>query len=148
MQQKLKAASYSEQFKFLPWYLINRLKCTVENILMSLNTLFKSHEINKVSYIHCFFLVSSTAVFFSALHAKHFEIWKNPLWNWWVDCFIAQSISWCDISEFSKWIHFPFHCVFFLKKTVFPLTLLSLVYHCVNQLRYLEYFFFEHYCEY
>ena len=95
----------------------------------------------KLAIFIVFFLLSSTAVFFSALHAKHFEIWKNPLWNWWVDCFIAQSINWCDISEFSKWIHFPFHCVFFLKKTVFPLTLLSLVYHWVNQLRYLEYFF-------
>ena len=95
----------------------------------------------KLAIFIVFFLLSSTAVFFSALHAKHFEIWENPLWNWWVDCFIAQSINWCDISEFSKWIHFPFHCVFFLKKTVFPLTLLSLVYHWVNQLRYLEYFF-------
>ena len=34
---------------------------------------------------------------FSALHAKHFEIWKKFLWNWWVDCFIAQSIMWYDI---------------------------------------------------
>ena len=113
----------------------------------------------KLAIFIVFFLLSSTAVFFSALHAKHFEIWKNPLWNWWVDCFIAQSINWCDISEFSKWIHFPFHCVFFLKKTVFPLTLLSLVYHWVNQLRYLEYFFWMllwmltplviwNYCEY
>ena len=29
------------KFKYLPWYLINRLQCTVQNILMSLNTLFE-----------------------------------------------------------------------------------------------------------
>ena len=33
--------------KFLPWYLINGLKCTVENILMSLNTLFELHMKSK-----------------------------------------------------------------------------------------------------
>ena len=45
-----------------------------------------------VSYIHSFFVIFSCNVF-SALHAKHFEIWKNVLWNWWVDCFIARSTS-------------------------------------------------------
>ena len=49
--------------------------------------------------IFILFFVSSTVMFFSALHAKHFEIWKNILWNWWVDCFsylllIAESINW------------------------------------------------------
>ena len=34
--------------KFLYWCLINGLKCTVENILMYLNTLLKSHEIKNV----------------------------------------------------------------------------------------------------
>ena len=43
MQEKLKTASYSEQTKFLPWYLINGLGCTVQNSLMSLNTLFELH---------------------------------------------------------------------------------------------------------
>ena len=33
--------------KFLPWYLINGLKCTAENILMSLNTLFELHMKSK-----------------------------------------------------------------------------------------------------
>ena len=33
IQEKLKTA----------WYLINGLKCTVQNILMSLNTLFEIH---------------------------------------------------------------------------------------------------------
>ena len=53
--------------------------------------------IYKVSYIHSFFVIFNCNVF-SALHAKHFEIWKNILWNWWVDYFIARSIKWCDIS--------------------------------------------------
>ena len=52
--------------------------------------------IYKVSYIHSF-LLSSTVMFFSALHAKHFEIRKNILLNWRVDCFIARSIKRCDI---------------------------------------------------
>ena len=68
--------------------------------------------IYKVSYIHSFFVIFNCNVF-SALHAKHFEIWKNILWNWWVDCFIAQSIKWCDISGFS---HFPFYGVFFFSQ--------------------------------
>ena len=33
--------------KFLPWYLINGLECTVSNILMSLNTLFELHMKSK-----------------------------------------------------------------------------------------------------
>ena len=45
----------------------------------------------KVSYIHSFFVILNCNVF-SALHAEHFDIWKNVLWNWWVDCFIARSI--------------------------------------------------------
>ena len=31
------------QSKFLPWYLINGLECTVQNILISLNTFFELH---------------------------------------------------------------------------------------------------------
>ena len=66
----------------------------------------------KLSYIHSFFVIFNCNVF-SALHAKHFEIWKNILWNWWVDCFIARSIKWYGISGCSQWIHFPFYGVFF-----------------------------------
>ena len=44
MQEKLKAASYSEQIQMFTLVPINGLKCNVENILMSLNTLLKSHE--------------------------------------------------------------------------------------------------------
>ena len=35
------------QSKFLPWYLINGLECAVQNILMSLNTLFELHMKSK-----------------------------------------------------------------------------------------------------
>ena len=35
------------QSKFLPWYLINGLECTVQNILISLNTLFELHMKSK-----------------------------------------------------------------------------------------------------
>ena len=35
------------KYKFLPWYLINGLECTVQNILMSLNTLFELHMKSK-----------------------------------------------------------------------------------------------------
>ena len=48
--------------------------------------------IYKVSYIHSFFIIFNGNVF-SALHAKDFEIWKNILWKWWVDCFKPQSIN-------------------------------------------------------
>ena len=37
--------------KFLPWYMINGLKCTIENILMSLCTLLKSFEIKNAGGI-------------------------------------------------------------------------------------------------
>ena len=36
-----------EKFKFWPWYLIYGLECTVQNILMSLNTLFELHMKSK-----------------------------------------------------------------------------------------------------
>ena len=47
MPEKLKTVSYSEKSKFLLWYLINGLECTVPNILMSLNTLFELHMKSK-----------------------------------------------------------------------------------------------------
>ena len=43
IQEKLKTASHSEQIQILTWYLINGLEYTVQNILMSLNTLFELH---------------------------------------------------------------------------------------------------------
>ena len=92
--------------------------------------------IYKVSYIHSFFVIFNCNVF-SALHAKHFEIWKNILWNWWVDCFIARSIKWCDILGAHSESIFPFMQYFFsFQKTVFPSVSLSLAYHWVSQLRY------------
>ena len=47
MQEKLKTASYSEPTKFLPWFLINGLEGTVQNILISLDTLFELHMKSK-----------------------------------------------------------------------------------------------------
>ena len=87
--------------------------------------------IYKVSYIHSFFVIFNCNVF-SALHAKHFEIWKNILWNWWVDCFIAQSIKWCDILGAHGESILSFMQYFF----VFSLVSLPLAYRWVNQLRY------------
>ena len=90
----------------------------------------------KVSYIHSFIVIFSCSVF-SALHAKHFEIWKIFLWNWWLDCFIAQSIKWCDILGAQRESMFPFMQHFFsFQKTVFPSVSLCLAYRWVNQLRY------------
>ena len=43
MQKKLKQHHIQNQSKFLPWYLINSLECTIQNILKSLNTLFQIH---------------------------------------------------------------------------------------------------------
>ena len=62
------------------------------------------------------FLLSSTVNVFSAWHAKHFEIWKYILWNWWVDCFIARSIKWCDILGVYSESIFPFMQFFFLSR--------------------------------
>ena len=41
--EKLKTASHSEQIQILTWNLINGPEYTVQNILMSLNTLFELH---------------------------------------------------------------------------------------------------------
>ena len=56
--------------------------------------------------------LSSTVMFF--LHCMlNIEIWKNILWNWWVDCFIASSIKWCDIPGVHSECIFPFMQFFF-----------------------------------
>ena len=76
--------------------------------------------IYKVSYIHSFFVIFNCNNF-SALYAKHLEIRKNILWNWWVDCFIARSIQWCDILCAHNESISPFMQYFFsFQKTVFP----------------------------
>ena len=91
--------------------------------------------IYKVSYIHSFFVIFNCNVF-SALHAKHFEIWKNILWN--DESIASRQDPSSDVmfpgvhSEFM----FPFMEFFFLNKTVFPLVFLSLAYYWVNQVRY------------
>ena len=68
--------------------------------------------------MHSFFVIFSCSVF-SALHAKHFEIWKSILWNWWINCLIARSIKWYNISGCSQWIHFRCFGVFLSRKLYF-----------------------------
>ena len=46
-QENWKQYHLQNKCKFLPWYLINGLECTVQNILMSLNTLFELHMKSK-----------------------------------------------------------------------------------------------------
>ena len=97
---------FSESFLF--WVIL--VTCNI-SIYICLN-------VSKVSYIH-YYLLSSTVMFSSALHARYFEILKNILWAQWVDCFIARSIKWCDISGCSYWIHFPSYQVSFSQKKGF-----------------------------
>ena len=47
MQEKSKTDHIQNQSRFLRWYLIDGLKCTVQNILISLNTLFQLHMKSK-----------------------------------------------------------------------------------------------------
>ena len=43
MQEKLKQHHIKNKCTLLPWLLIHGLECTVQNILMLLNTLFDFH---------------------------------------------------------------------------------------------------------
>ena len=43
MQEKLNKRHIQSKSKYLPWYLIKGLECTVQNILKFLNTLFQLH---------------------------------------------------------------------------------------------------------
>ena len=82
-------------------------------ILVTCNKgIYISIYIYKVSYIHSFFFLQLWC-FFLHYMLKFPNIKKNNFWNWWVACFIAPSIMWCDISGCSKWIHVPFYGVFF-----------------------------------
>ena len=58
------------QSKFLPWYLINDLECIVQNILISLNTLFELHRKSKkqVKYQQNLFLKKGEAIITETLH--------------------------------------------------------------------------------
>ena len=90
--------------------------------------------IYNVSYTHSVFVIFNCNVFY-ALHAKNFKIWKNILWDRWVDCLIARSIEWCDILGVHSESILPFMQYFFsLQKAGFPLVSLSLANHWVNQL--------------
>ena len=71
--------------------------------------------IYNVGYIHSVFVIFNCNVF-SALHAKYFKTWKNILWNWWVDCFIVQSVKWCDILGIHSESIFPLMQYFSLSR--------------------------------
>ena len=95
------------------------------NIGISIST-----YIYKVSYIHSFFVIFNCNAF-SALHAKHFEIWKNILWSR-----LLHSTTYQVMQYFWLFIVNLFSllcCIVFLMKTMFPLVSLSLD----NQSRYL-----------
>ena len=80
----------------------------------------------KVSYIHPFFVIFNCSVF-SALHAKHFEIWKKhflKLMNWMLHSTIHQVVWYFWVFVINP---FSLLCsIFFPKKTVFRLVSLSL----------------------
>ena len=62
------------------------------------------------------FLLSSTVIFFLRCMLNVLRYEKNILWNWWVDCFIARSIKWCDILGAHSESIFPFMQYFFLSR--------------------------------
>ena len=70
MQKKLKQHHIQNQSKFLPWYLINGLECTVQNILISLNTLFELHMKSKkqVKYQQNLLLKKGKAIITETFH--------------------------------------------------------------------------------
>ena len=92
--------------------------------------------IYKVSYIHSFFVIFNCSVF-SALHAKHFEIWKKhflKLVNWMLHSTIHQVVWYFWVFVINP---FSLLCsIFFPKKTVFRLVSLYLACRWVNPLRY------------
>ena len=47
IQEKLKQNHIQIKSKFLPWYLVNCLECTVQNILIPLNALFEHMKSKK-----------------------------------------------------------------------------------------------------
>ena len=107
---------------------------------------FSSHIILVYIFVHTFiklaifilFLLSPKVIFF--LHCMlNILRWKNILWNWWLDCFIAPSIisGLFIVNPFSLW-----WSKFFFKKAMFPLVSLSLAYRWVNKPSY----FWETYC--
>ena len=66
--------------------------------------------------IFILFLLSSTVMFFLHYMLNILRYEKYILWNWWVDCFIAQSIMWCDILGVHSDSIFPFLQYFFFSR--------------------------------
>ena len=70
IQEKWKKHHIQYQPKFFTWYLINGLECTVQNILVSLNTLFELHMKPKkqVKYQQNLLLKQRKAIITETLH--------------------------------------------------------------------------------
>ena len=99
--------------------------------------IYISRYIHKLSYIHYFFVIFNCYVFNCYLqrHIKHFDVWKNILWNWWVDYSTIHQVMW----YFWDFIVNPFSLLwipFFFKKSMFALVSLSLAYRWGNQPKY------------
>ena len=69
-QKNKKQRHIQNQSKFLPWYLINCLKCTIQNILISLNSLFELHMKSKkqAKYQQNLHLKKGKAIITETLH--------------------------------------------------------------------------------
>ena len=66
--------------------------------------------------IFILFLLSSTVMFFLHCMLNILRYEKYILWHWWVDCFIAQSVMWCDILGVHSESIFPFLRYFFFSR--------------------------------
>ena len=87
------------QSKFLPWYLINCLKCTVQNVLISLNTLFELHMKSKkqVKYQQSLLLKKGKAIITETLHQVT-NVFED-------ENFSRQVLEKKDYSSVSKRVH-------------------------------------------
>ena len=70
MQKNRKQHHIQNQSKSLPWYLINGLECTVQNISISLNSLFELHMKSKmqVKYQQNLLLKKGKTIITETLH--------------------------------------------------------------------------------
>ena len=99
MQKNRKQHYIQNQSKFLPWYLINGLECAVQNILISLNTLFELHKKSKkqVKYQQNLFLKKRKAIITETLHLVT-NVFED-------DSFSRQVLEKKDYVSVSKGIH-------------------------------------------
>ena len=98
-KMKIKQDHIQNQSTFLPWYLLNGLECTVQNILQSLNTLFKLHMKSKkqVKYQQNLFLKKGKAIITETLHLVT-NVFED-------DNFSRQMLEKKDFVNVSKRVH-------------------------------------------